>query len=118
MRVGVIGATGYVGGRLVPHLLDAGHSVRCLARTPERLRDVEWCDSVDVVQADVLHQASLEAGFRDLDAIYYLVHAMGHSGNFAEADRQGAENTRHAAEAAGVGRIVYLGGLGAAGSAH
>ncbi len=112
MKVGVIGATGYVGGRLVPHLLDAGHSVRCLARTPERLRDVEWRDSVEVVPADVLDQASLEAGFRDLDAVYYLVHAMGHAGNFAEADRQGAENTRHAAEAAGVGRIIYLGGLG------
>ena len=112
MRVGVIGATGYVGGRLVPHLLEAGHSVRCLARTPDRLRDVDWRPSVEVVAADVLDQESLEAGFDGLDAVYYLVHAMGHEGNFAEADRKGAENTRRAAEAAGVGRIVYLGGLG------
>ena len=71
MRVGVIGATGYVGGRLVPHLLEAGHEVRCLARTPDRLRDVEWRPSVEVVAADVLDRESLTAGFDGLDAVYY-----------------------------------------------
>jgi uncharacterized protein YbjT (DUF2867 family) len=112
MRVAVIGATGYVGGRLVPELLAAGHEVRCLARNPERLDRVDWRERVEVVQADVLDEASLSAGLQGMDALYYLVHAMGHSGDFEQTDRVGAENTRVAAERAGVSRIVYLGGLG------
>ena len=59
LNVGVIGATGYVGGRLVPALLDAGHRVRCLARAPGRLDGVAWRAEVEVVDADVLDQASL-----------------------------------------------------------
>jgi uncharacterized protein YbjT (DUF2867 family) len=112
MKVAVIGATGYVGGRLVPALVAAGHDVRCLARTPERLDRVEWRGDVDVVQADVLDAPSLDAALDGIEAVYYLVHAMGHSGDFEQADRIGAENTRSAAERAGVSRIVYLGGLG------
>ncbi len=112
MRVAVIGSTGYVGGRLVPELLAAGHEVRCLARTPGRLDGVDWLDAVDVAAADVLDRDSLDAAFRDIDVVYYLVHAMGHSGDFEHTDRLGADNTRAAAEDAGVSRIVYLGGLG------
>ena len=112
MKVAVIGATGYVGGRLVPELLAAGHDVRCLARTPERLDDVDWRADVDVVRADVLDRQSVEAALSGIDAVYYLVHAMGHSGDFEQTDRDGAEHTRVAAEQAGVSRIVYLGGLG------
>ncbi len=112
MRVAVIGATGYVGGRLVPELLAAGHHVRCLARTPARLDGVEWRTSVEVMAADVLDQSSLVEPLRDIEAVYYLVHAMGQDGDFEESDRVGAENTRTAAEKAGVSRIVYLGGLG------
>ena len=112
MRVGVIGATGYVGGRLVPELVAAGHSVRCLARTPSRLDRVRWRDQVEVAPADVLDQTSLEAGFGDLDAVYYLVHAMGQARDFEQADRVGAKNATTAAERAGVGRLIYLGGLG------
>jgi len=110
MKVAVIGATGYVGGRLVPELLAAGHDVRCLARTPERLDRVEWRDDVDVVPADVLDSESLDAALTGIEAVYYLVHAMGHSGDFEQTDRDGAERTRVAAERAGVSRIVYLGG--------
>ena len=112
MRVGVIGATGYVGGRLVPELLGAGHRVRCLARTPGRLDGVPWRADVEVATADVLDWSSLFQAFAGLDAVYYLVHAMGHSKNFEQTDRTGARNTRVAAEEAGVGRLVYLGGLG------
>ena len=112
MKVAVVGATGYVGGRLVPQLLAEGHSVRCLARTPDRLRDVEWRSQVEVVRADVLEPESLDSGFAGMDAVYYLVHAMGHAGNFEETDRRSALNTREAAARAGVERIVYLGGLG------
>ena len=112
VRVAVIGATGYVGGRLVPELLAAGHNVRCLARTPARLDEVEWRPDVEVTAADVLDRGSLDAAFEGIEAVYYLVHAMGQTGDFAESDRIGAENTRMAAESAGVSRIVYLGGLG------
>ncbi len=112
MKIGVIGATGYVGGRLVPALLAAGHQVRCLARTPDRLDRVPWRADVDVARADVLDLDSLESAVDGLAAVYYLVHAMGHADDFARSDRTGARNTRIAAERAGVARLVYLGGLG------
>ncbi len=79
LNVGVIGATGYVGGRLVPALLDAGHRVRCLARTPGRLDEVPWRADVEVATANVLDWSSLYQAFAGLDAVYYLVHAMGHA---------------------------------------
>jgi uncharacterized protein YbjT (DUF2867 family) len=112
MRIGVIGATGYVGGRLVPELLDRGHTVTCIARTPSRLDHVTWRPSVETVKADVLDEQSLVNAFANLDAVYYLVHAMGSSPDFAETDRRSAGNTQRAAEAAGVSRLIYLGGLG------
>jgi len=113
IRVAVLGATGYVGGRLVPELLGAGGDVRCIVRNPRRTGGFGWREQVEVLPGDVLDRDSLEAGFEGVDAVYYLVHAMGHSDRFAETDRQGAVNTAAAAQAAGVGRIVYLGGLGA-----
>ncbi|MDH3302849.1 MAG: NAD(P)H-binding protein, partial [Acidimicrobiia bacterium] len=112
MKVAVIGATGYVGGRLVPELLAAGHDVRCLARNPDRLAGVDWRADVDVAAADVLDQPSLEEALIGIEAVYYLVHAMGHTGDFEHTDRVGAENTKNAAERTGLARIVYLGGLG------
>ncbi len=112
MKVAVIGSTGYVGGRLIPELLATGHDVRCLARTPARLIGVDWRSEVEVVAADVLDQDTLDEALIGIDAVYYLVHAMGHAGDFEKADRIGAENTRTAAEKAGVSRMVYLGGLG------
>ena len=111
-RVGVLGATGYVGGRLVPALLEAGHRVRCLARTPGRLDRAPWRDEVEVRTADVLDRQSLVSAFEELDAVYYLVHAMGDSDDFESADRVGAGNARQAAEETGLRRLVYLGGLG------
>ncbi|MCC6436618.1 MAG: SDR family oxidoreductase [Acidimicrobiales bacterium] len=112
MRVAVIGATGYVGGRLVPQLLAAGHTVRCLARTPGRLDGVPWRNDVEVVAADVMDRPTLDDAFAGIDAVYYLVHALGQSADFEATDRLGARNTSAAAAAAGVSRIVYLGGLG------
>jgi uncharacterized protein YbjT (DUF2867 family)/uncharacterized protein YndB with AHSA1/START domain len=112
VKVAVIGATGYVGGRLVPHLVAAGHVVRCLARNPQRLDLVAWRDDVEVVRADVLDRPSLEHAFDGVEAVFYLVHAMGEADRFEERDRVGAENARMAAERVGVARIVYLGGLG------
>ena len=110
MRCLVTGATGYLGGRLVPRLLAEGHDVRCLVRDPGKLRDVPWIDQVEVVRGDVLEPASLAPAMADVDVVHYLVHSLS-TGDFADADRRAARNTASAAATAGVGRIVYLGGL-------
>jgi uncharacterized protein YbjT (DUF2867 family) len=112
VRVLVTGATGYIGGRLVPQLLAAGHSVRCLARTPAKLAGRSWVDDVEVVRGDVLDADGMRDAMEGVDAAYYLVHSMDGEGGFRERDRRAAETFRDAAAAAGVDRIVYLGGLG------
>lgn len=115
LRVLVTGATGYIGGRLVPELLAAGHRVRCLARTPEKLRDHPWSDRVEIVRGDVTDAESVGAAMRDVEVAYYLVHALGTGDGFEETDRRAARVFSEAAHAAGVRRIVYLGGLTPAG---
>ena len=107
----VTGASGYIGGRLVPELLAAGHSVRCLARTPSKLDDLAWRDEVEVVRGDVTDATSLAEALAGVDAAYFLVHSMGGAADFAARDRLAAETFRDAATKAGVRRIVYLGGL-------
>nr|WP_202431774.1 SDR family oxidoreductase [Streptomyces sp. SID7804] len=111
----VTGATGYVGGRLVPDLLDAGYRVRCLARSPDRLRDHSWAERAEVVRGDVTDPVSLAAALRGADVAYYLVHALGTGRDFEETDRKAARTFGERARAAGVRRIVYLGGLTPAG---
>ena len=111
MRALVTGSTGYIGGRLVPELLAAGHTVRAMARHPERLRDLPWYPDVETVQADALDAASLERALEDVDVAYYLIHAMTGSGDFADRDRRSARAFAAAAERAGVQRVVYLGGI-------
>jgi uncharacterized protein YbjT (DUF2867 family) len=113
MRVLVTGATGYIGGRLVPTLLDAGYDVRCLARDPAKLSQDPWRDRVEVVKGDVLDPATLAPALAGCDAAYYLVHSMdGGDEDFRERDRRAAINFRDAAADAGLTRIIYLGGLG------
>jgi uncharacterized protein YbjT (DUF2867 family) len=107
----VTGATGYIGGRLVPELLAAGHEVRCMARSPGRLRDLPWVARTEVVAADATDPGRTRAALDGVDVAYYLIHAMGGSGQFAANDRRAARTFAAAAEEAGVRRIVYLGGL-------
>ncbi len=107
----VSGATGYIGGRLVPELLAAGHRVRCLARDPGRLRDQPWAGRVEVVRGDVTRPETLPPAFEGVAVAYYLVHAIGAGPGFEEIDRRAAHGFAEAAGRAGTGRIVYLGGL-------
>ena len=105
------GATGYVGGRLLAALEEAGRQVRCLARRPEHLAG-RVGPGTEVMAGDVLDPASLERALAGADIAYYLVHSMGSTGDFERDDRIGAEAFARASRAAGVQRIVYLGGLG------
>lgn len=111
MRILVAGATGYVGGRLVPRLLAEGHQVRCLARNPSKLSLQPWRDRIEIAHGDVLDPVSLKEAATGCDAAYYLVHSMGVNGDFAAVDREGAANFRTATDEAGLDRVVYLGGL-------
>ncbi len=111
LTVLVTGATGYIGGRLVPRLLAEGHEVRAMTRSAGRLRDVPWADQVRVVEADALGGQGLEEALAGVDVAYYLVHSLGGAASFEQTDRQAAQAFGAAAKAAGVRRIVYLGGL-------
>jgi uncharacterized protein YbjT (DUF2867 family) len=107
----VTGATGYIGGRLVPLLLERGHEVTCLARNPARL--IGRFAGARVVQGDVFQRDDVLRAMHGQDVAYYLVHSMsGHGGDFAANDRIAAQIVAEAARDAGVRRIIYLGGLG------
>lgn len=107
----VTGATGYIGGRLVPPLLDRGHAVRALARNPDKLAHAAWRDRVEVARGDLADPDSLSEAFDGIDVVYYLVHSMGTSKDFVAAEAESARNVVAAAQATGVKRLVYLGGL-------
>jgi uncharacterized protein YbjT (DUF2867 family) len=111
VRVLVTGATGYIGGRLVPRLIEAGHEVRVFARRPERLRDVPWAADVDVVAGDLADRASVDAAMTGVEVVYYLVHSMGGRGEFESTELAIARNIAASAHEHDLRRIVYLGGL-------
>ncbi|MFF0612994.1 SDR family oxidoreductase [Nocardia tengchongensis] len=110
MRCVVFGATGYIGGRLVPELLAAGHSVAVLARDPGKLDDVPWRDSVEVLRGDVTCAADVRAALAGREVLYYLVHSLTHA-DFTRIDREAAEVVAAEAGRAGLSRMVYLGGI-------
>jgi uncharacterized protein YbjT (DUF2867 family) len=107
----VAGASGYIGGRLVPVLERRGGRIRCMARKPNAIRE-KFGTGVEAVEGDVLDRDSLQAALKGTRVAYYLIHLMAGGGDFEEKDRQAATNFAEAARDAGVRRIVYLGGLG------
>ncbi|HEY8454989.1 MAG TPA: NAD(P)H-binding protein [Actinopolymorphaceae bacterium] len=107
----VTGATGYVGGRLVPELLNRGIAVRVLTRSIGRIRDRPWFGAVDVVEGDANDASTLAKALAGIHTAYYLIHALGAGGGFESRDRDTAAKFARAAEEARLGRIVYLGGI-------
>jgi len=108
-RILVTGATGYIGGRLIPLLLAKGHPVRVLVRDPRRIKGRSWEHDVEVVTGDLMQPESLASAFKDIDVVYYLVHSMASGRDFPEKDREAANNVVQAA--GGIRLLVYLGGL-------
>ena len=105
------GSTGYVGGRLLRRLEAESFAVRCLVRRPEVLRP-QAADTTEVVEGDLLKPETLPEAMRGISTAVYLVHSMASAGDYADRDRKAAKAFSSAAREAGVGRIVYLGGLG------
>jgi uncharacterized protein YbjT (DUF2867 family) len=110
MRCVIFGATGYLGMRLVPALLAAGHEVRVMARTPAKLDDVPWRGDVEVVEGDVTDAEQVQGALDGRQVLYYLVHSM-LAADFVNVDARGATIVADAAAQAGLSRIVYVGGI-------
>ncbi|UQX11811.1 DUF2867 domain-containing protein [Candidatus Mycobacterium methanotrophicum] len=110
MRCVIFGATGYLGARLAPALLAAGHEVRVMARTPAKLDDVPWRQQVDVVDGDVTDRERVRGALEGQQVLYYLVHSLLRS-DFVDFDARAASIVADAAGQAGLSRIVYVGGI-------
>ena len=107
----VTGATGYIGGRLVPELLDAGHDVRVLVRDEAKARAHLWANDVEIAVGDATEADDVRSALQGVDVAYYLLHSIGTGGDFADTERHIASTFAEAAADAGVQRIVYLGGM-------
>lgn len=108
----VSGATGYVGGRIIPSLLEKGYRVRVFARDPQRLQGRPWTEQIEIIRGDVMEPDTLDEAMQAVDYAYYLIHSMGSGTNFHERDLVAAQNFSQAAGKANIKRIIYLGGLG------
>lgn len=107
----VLGATGYIGGRLVPRLLAGGYRVRTLSRSRNRIAALPWADRVETVTGDAADAEAVGRAMSGVDIVYYLLHSMAGGSSFERLDRDIARNVAARAAESGVGRIVYLGGL-------
>jgi len=110
--IAVTGSTGYVGGRLVPRLLESGYRVRCVTRSKESLANRSWSNQVEIVEADLQNKNQTLIALADADRAFYLVHSMTAQRNFAEAEENMASVFAEAANESNLKQIVYLGGLG------
>jgi uncharacterized protein YbjT (DUF2867 family) len=108
----VTGATGYIGGRLVPRLIAEGHHVRIIARDPSRLEGRAWYDQVQIFKGDALKPETLKPALEGASAAYYLIHSMMSGDDFHERDKNAARGFSTEAKKAGLSRLIYLGGLG------
>jgi uncharacterized protein YbjT (DUF2867 family) len=108
----VTGASGYVATRLIPFLLAKGYRVRCLVRSPEKLRNRPWLDKVEVFMGDVMNEESLYPALIGVQSAYYLIHNMASGESYRENERIGARNFGRAAKSSGLDQIIFLGGLG------
>ena len=107
----VTGATGYIGGRLVPQLLEAGHTVRVLVRDERKARSHDWAEDVEIAVGDASDDGDVRAALEDVDVLYYLLHSIGTGGDFGATEKDMAQRFADEARRAGVSRIVYLGGM-------
>ena len=110
-RILVLGASGYIGGRLVPQLLADRYAVRCLTRSASSVRSIQWGADVEIVEGDLEDPTTLDDVFRDVDAVVYLVHSLERA-DFESVERTTASNVAEACATAGVPHIVYMSGLG------
>ena len=102
----VTGATGYIGGLLIPHLLERGYHVRALARNPERLKHRDWYEQIEVVQGDVTQPFTLLSALDGVHTAYYLVHSMSNGHDYTEVEIQSAQNFVRAAEQTNIQHII------------
>ena len=110
-KVLVTGATGYVGGRLIPKLLKKSYKIRVLVRNPERLKNKIWYNHVEIYKGDVLNKKSIIGLFKNIDIAYYLIHSMSHAHNFEKTDLNAANIFASVAQSENLTKIIYLGGL-------
>jgi uncharacterized protein YbjT (DUF2867 family) len=108
----VTGATGYIGGRLVPHLLKEGYRLRVMVRDATRLQGRSWVNRVEIAEGDPLKPETLPGALKEIDVAYYFIHSLYGGADFHTKDMEAARNFGAAANAAEVNRIIYLGGLG------
>ena len=111
MLILVTGATGYIASRLIPQLLDHGHTVRALARHPHQIGPRNWSSQISIFQGDVMDPASIAPALKDVHTAYYLIHNMSSGHGYTKLELQAARNFALATEQAGVQHIIYLGGL-------
>jgi len=114
----ITGATGYIGGRLVPRLLNAGYQVRVLVRDEARLAGRPWRDQVEIIEGNVRYQASIQPAMEGVDAAFYLIKSRAGDGELKRGDLKGVRNFGAAAKEANVKRIIYLGALGDSDKKH
>ena len=102
MNILVAGASGYIASRLIPRLLESGHRVRAMARSPHLLGTRSWSSKIDMLRADATDPNSLAPAMKDIHTAYYLIHNMSQGHGYTDLELQAARNFAHAAEEAGV----------------